>query len=65
MQWIKAQLEPKCSEKSKPVWLCQSVCERGWYERMVWFGIHIHLLPEQARIPLQVMAVYNIKEQEK
>lgn len=32
-----------------------------------WFGleIHIHLLPEQARIPLQVMAVYNIKEQEK
>lgn len=32
-----------------------------------WFGleIHIHLLPEQPCIPLQVMAVYKIKEEEK
>lgn len=68
MQWIMVQLETKCSEKSKPVW-CHDYVKAFVREADIkgWFGleIHIHLLPEQACIPLQVMAVYKIKEEEK
>lgn len=68
MQWIMAQLEAKCSGKSKPVWchdyvraFVREADMKGWFR----LEIHIHLLPEQACIPLQVMAVYNIKVEEK
>lgn len=68
MQWIMAQLEPNCSEKSKPVWYHNYVKAfvKGT-DIKGWFGlkIHIHLLQEQARMPLQVLSVYNIKEEEK
>lgn len=55
-------------EKSTAVWCHDYVkasLKGGWYKRMVRFGIHIHLLPAWACVPLQVMAVYNIKEEEK
>lgn len=72
MHWIMARLEFKCSFKKKkqvrPIW-CHDYVKV--FVRVAdikgWFGleIHIHLLPEQACIPLQVMAVYKIKEEEK
>lgn len=68
MQWITVQVEPKCMKKGKPAWCHDDVKAfvRG-ADTKGWFCLetHIHLLPEQACIPLQVMAVYKIKEEEK
>lgn len=68
MNYGAAEAQVRWEEKSKPVW-CHDYVKafvRG-ADMKGWFGleIHIHLLPEQTCIPLQVMAVYKIKEEEK
>lgn len=67
MQWITTPSERKCwgREDMSDLAIVSKCLWKGLIEKNGWAGIHIHLLPELASIPLYVMAVYNITEQEK